>query len=215
MCTLLLLFFWKTLLLWPKGPTVNEWALPRVCRRDPGQRHPLWSPLKPPTSFQAYSCVLSSQQAPQQVLCLPSAIAKASHDNWKSPILVGPSSLHFISANIFCPTKKLTYPFFRSRAMHLTTFASPSSNPHLERVMCLQLHDPLKLLADTNPVFILELKLLIYCSLNLSLYIPFSFYIGLLMVDIILPNTPLSQHIPIPRHAYCINLHAGLFGGVL
>ena len=37
-----------------------------------------------------------------------------------------------------------------------------------------------KLLAHTNPVSILELKLLIYCSLNLSLYKPFGYYIGLL-----------------------------------
>ena len=127
-------FFFKTFLLWP----MNEWALPRVCRRDPGQRHPLWSPLKPPTSFQAYSCVLSSQQAPQQVLCLPSAIGKASHDNWKSPI-----SILYITTNIFCPTKKLAYPCCRS-VMHLKTFTSPSSLPHLERAIWLQLHDPLK-----------------------------------------------------------------------
>ena len=86
--------------------TVNEWALPRVCRRDPGQRHPLWSPLKPPTSFQAYSCVLSSQQAPQQVLCLPSAIGKALHDNLKSPILISPSSLHFIKVQIYFAQQK-------------------------------------------------------------------------------------------------------------
>ena len=122
--------------------TVNEWALPRVCRRDPGQRHPLWSPLKPPTSFQAYSCVLSSQQAPQQVLCLPLAIGKASHDNWKSPILMSPSSLHFIH-QLQIYFVQLAHPFCRS-VMHLKTFTSPSSLPHLERAMWLQLHDPLK-----------------------------------------------------------------------
>ena len=192
---------------------MNEWALPRVCRRDPGQRHPLWSPLKPPTSFQAYSCVLSSQQAPQQVLCLPSAIGKALHDNLKSPILISPSSLHSIEVQIyFAQQKNRPTPFVGVglciwKVQIYFVQQKKRSTPFVGVGLCIwkHLHPP-----PPSPFWKIPCVCncrttssccQIHYSLNLSLYIPFTFYIGLLMVDIILPNSPLSQHILIPRHA--------------